>query len=77
MDDNDDRPYPDEQHAFSDAHVLIQSRIKAGGNPHHIGLGVLIAAISCLRKTLSYEEIAKIMYEYADDYAVRRLEERE
>lgn len=72
----DDDLHPDEQHAFSEAYDLIRRRIEAGGDPRHVGQGVLVAAVSCLRKVLSNEEIAAKMYEYADDYAVRNLEER-
>lgn len=71
---NDDL-HPDEQHAFSEAYDLIERLIRAGGNPEFVGRGVLVAAVSCLRKSLSHDQIAEVMYQFADDYAVRNLPE--
>jgi hypothetical protein len=74
-DDNDDGPSAAEQEAFSEAHALIRHFVEIGGLPPiDVGIGVLIAALSFLRKNLPETDVAKILYEYADDYATRHLE---
>jgi hypothetical protein len=75
-DDGEDGPSADEQHAFSEAHRLIHHLIAVDGlSAVDVGAGVLIAALSILRKHVSETEVAKILYEYADHYATRHLEE--
>lgn len=76
-DDNDreDGPSAEEQHAFSETHRLIRHLIEVDGLPAvDVGTGVLIAALSGLRKHMPETEVAKILYEYADNYATRHLE---
>ena len=65
-------PSPAEQAAFSAAHDLIKN-LKADTRfgSVDIGKGVIAAAVSCLRKELPSEEVAKLFYEMADDYATR------
>ena len=73
MDDDGDLS-ASEQIAFCEAHDLIKRlQERPDLNATDIGKGVLVAAVSCLRKVLSGEEIAHIFYEYADDYAARNL----
>jgi len=61
-----------EQAAFSATCDLIK-KLKADTrlDPVDIGRGVLVAAVSCLRKELPNEEVAKLFYEVADHYATR------
>ena len=67
-----DHPSPAEQAAFSAAHDLIENlKTDVRFNPVDIGKGVMVAAVSCLRKALPSEEVAKLFYEVADDYATR------
>ena len=63
---------PGEQAGFTEAHDLI-ARLTAETRfrPVDVGKGVLVAALSCLRKELPNYEVAKLFYEIADDYAVR------
>ena len=73
-DTNDDEyPNPEEQFAFGKAHALVLRCIAEGYPPLAVGRGIFIAALVAFRKTLSDTEIAKLLYEYADDYAVRHL----
>ena len=72
--EEDDISY-DEQRAFSDAHRVIWSLLEQGFSPVDVGKGVLVAAISILRENLSNEDVSKIFYEVADDYATRSFEE--
>jgi len=68
-----DEPTIGEQRAFSDAYDLIHhlcAEEKLG--EMEVGLGVLTAALATLRRVLPEPEIAKILYECADDYATRR-----
>lgn len=61
-----------EQTSFSETHKLIKQLLEATDyTAADVGHGVLIAAVSCMRKELSYEKIAEILYEFADDYATR------
>ncbi|MCH9053767.1 MAG: hypothetical protein IIA72_22400 [Proteobacteria bacterium] len=61
-----------EQVAFCEAHDLIKSlRADPRLNPVDIGKGVMVAAVSCLRKELPNDEVAKLFYQAADDYACR------
>lgn len=71
---NDDIPLG-EQAAFSATYDLIKN-LKADTrlNPVDIGRGVMVAAVSCLRKELPNEEVAKLFYEVADDYATRDVD---
>ena len=71
-----DEPSPAEQAAFSAAHKLIENlKLDARLDPVDIGKGVLVAAVSCLRKALPSEEVAKLFYKVADDYATRGLDD--
>lgn len=73
-DSDDEGPSAAEQHAFSDAHALIRHLVEVEGLPPvDVGTGVLIAAISRLRKSMSETDLAALFYEYADDYATRHL----
>jgi len=71
---SDDDIWLGEQAAFSEAHDLI-AWLTAGMRFHavDIGKGVLVAALSCLRKELPNDEVAKLFYEIADDLAVRGM----
>jgi hypothetical protein len=75
----DDKGLPaDEQLAFTQALRLAEMLMtEQGCSAHHVGKGILVAAVSTLRKAMSETEIAKLFYEYADDYATRRFEGRE
>ncbi len=70
MSDDDDGPSWGEQAAFSQAYDLI-ARLSAEHPAAEVGKGVFVAALSCLRKALPNKEVAKLLYEAADDYAVR------
>ena len=65
-------PSAGEQHAFSEAHDLAR---KLTGEAHisgaEVGRGLLLAALSTLRKSIGHTDTAKLLYQYADDYAVR------
>ena len=69
MSDYDDEPSW-AQAAFIEVHTLI-ARLSAEHPSVEVGKGVLIVALSCLRKALPNKEVAKLLYEAADDYAVR------
>jgi len=70
---NDKALPADEQLAFTEAHRLIEALMaEQGCSALHVGNGVLAAAISALRKVMTETDIAKLFYEYADDYATRR-----
>ena len=74
MDDDDDEynPSTGEQVSYSEARELIRKLVNTNKfSISDIGRGVFIAAVSCLRKEMSDEKIAEMMYEYADDYATR------
>ena len=77
MTDEDEYPTAAQQRAFSHTHGVIKKLLEEDGyDPIHVGHGVLIAAISCFSKRLSYEEIAEFLYQYADENAIReRLHE--
>ena len=64
-----------EQTAFSATYDLIEN-LKADARlaPVDIARGVMVAAVSCLRKELPNEDVAKLFYEVADDYATRGTE---
>ncbi len=64
-----------EQTAFSVTHELIEN-LKADTrlDPVDIGRGVMVAVVSCLRKELPNEDVAKLFHQVADDYATRRAE---
>jgi len=73
MDDN--APPADEQLAFTQAHRLIEALMaEQGCSAQHVGKGVLTAAIATLCKVMTETDIAKLFYEYADDYATRRTD---
>ena len=65
-------PSAGEQKAFTDAYDLAR---KLERNYHisgaEVGRGLLVAALSMLRKNVGNTDTAKLLYEYADDYAVR------
>ncbi len=64
-----------EQAAFTETHDLIlRLKTNPGYSSTDIGTGVFVSALSCLRKESSYAQVAKLLYEYADDYAVREHE---
>lgn len=71
---DDDLPLG-EQAAFSATYDLIEN-LKGDTrlDPVDIGRGLMVAAVSCLRKELSNEEVAKLFYEVADDYATRGVD---
>ena len=77
MDDDDERDdgiTDAQQDAFCEVRALIEQLV---ADPDYtridVGKGALVAAVSYLRKILSEEEISRIFYEYADDYATRKL----
>ena len=68
-------PSVDEQAAFSAAHDLQKQMVARGLGRVDVAKGIFVAAISALRKSgMSNEQIAALLYEYADDYAVRDFE---
>ena len=71
LDDSDDIDPPiAEQTAFSMAHELI-ARLSKEFPPVYVARGVFLAVLSCFGKNLPDDEVAKILYKAADDYAVR------
>ncbi len=72
MDDEEYEPSIGEQASFCEAHYLIRRLVNTTNfSISDIGRGVLGAAVSCLRKEIPDEKIARIMHAYADDYATR------
>jgi hypothetical protein len=71
----DEYPSAEEQFAFSQAHDLIQRCISEGFPAIEIGKGLLVASLVAFRKQLPEIEISKLLYEYADDYATRHLDQ--
>lgn len=72
MENDDDLPSKGEQFGFSEAHDVVRSLVDVEGyDASEVGEGILIAAISCLKRSLDYEEIALLLYRYADFNAVR------
>jgi hypothetical protein len=69
----DENPTAGEQFAFSEARDLALRCIAEGYPALDVGRGIFIAALVAFRKALPDTEISKILYEYADDYAVRHL----
>jgi hypothetical protein len=58
--------------AFCQTFHLIERWKDENKHPiKELGLGVLTAAVGCLRKAISEKEIAAILYEYADDLGTR------
>jgi hypothetical protein len=61
-----------EQRAFSEAHDLSKRlRDDAGISGAEVGRGLLVAAIDALRKSIGNQDTAKLLYTFADAYAVR------
>jgi hypothetical protein len=75
MSDANDDEYPSagEQFAFGEARTLALRCIAEGYPAIDVGRGIFIAALVAFKQTLTDTEIAKLLYEYADDYAVRHL----
>ena len=74
MPDTDHHLTPDEQHAFSLAWELLSRLVTEDNIPPAVaGKSLLVTALSAFRKDLSDEEIAAILYKYADAYATRNL----
>lgn len=74
MIDGDDYPSAAEQMAFSKVHYLIEDWIKKDGfSSKEIGGGILTATIHCYSKSISYKEIATLLYERADELATRSI----
>ena len=72
MEDEDTGPSAAEQFAFSRAHDLFDELTeKEGLQAAHVGRGFLTAAVHALSKGMSDEKIAELLYQYADDRAVR------
>ena len=71
---DDDAPLG-ERTAFSVTDELIEN-LKADTrlDPVDIGRGVMVAAVTWLRKELPNEDVAKLFHQVADDYATRRAE---
>jgi len=70
--DEDQYPTVGEQAAFSKAHEIAEHlREKVGFQQAEIGKGLLTCAVSELRKSIGNEATAELLYEFADDYAVR------
>jgi len=68
----DHGPSVGEQGAFSEVHDLITKWEKDSRYPlKELGIGVLGAALVCLRKAISDKEIAELLYERADQYGTR------
>jgi hypothetical protein len=70
---NDEYPSAGEQFAFGKARALALRCITEGYPALDVGRGIFIAALVAFRETLTDTEISKLLYEYADDYAVRHL----
>ena len=61
-----------EQAAFSEANDIAKRlREKDGFKQLEIGKGLLTCAVSELRKSIGNEATAELLYQFADDYAVR------
>ena len=70
--DEDQYPTSAEQAAFSEAYDLAERlREKVGFQQSEIGKGLLTCAVNELRKSLGNEATAELLYQFADDYAVR------
>jgi hypothetical protein len=73
MSDEDDYPTAAEQRAFSEAEDLAaRLRREMGYDQGEIGKGLLVSALSQLRKSIGNEATAELLYQAADDYAVRQ-----
>ena len=73
--ENDDRPTPDEQFAFTQANELVRRLVEVDElSASDVGNGILIAALSCLRKAMPETDVSRLLYEYADNYATRHLD---
>lgn len=67
-------PTAGEQEAFSAARELARQLREDHAIPQsEVGKGFLVAAVNELRKSIGEASTAEILYEYADDYAVRPL----
>ena len=79
MENEDEYPTAAEQLGFSGTYDVVKQLVENDGyDPVEVDKGVLIAAISCFRRRISHEEIAKILYEHADLNAIRdRLPDQE
>jgi len=74
MVDGDNYPSGAEQMAFSAVHDLIGDWIKKESfSPKELGSGLLTATIHCYSKSISYEDIATILYKRADELATRGI----
>lgn len=74
MTEGDEESYPSaaEQFAFTRALDLFADLTeKEGLQAAHVGRGFLTAAVHALSKGMKDEKIAELLYQYADDRAVR------
>lgn len=70
--EEDEYPSAAQQNAFSEAVDLAKRlRKEMGYDQGEIGRGFLISALNQLHRSVGNEETAKLLYEAADDYAVR------